>query len=417
MQLRRVVVTGVGAVTPLGNDAKTYWQALVQGVSGAGAITKFDTTNFKTKFACEVKDFDISHILDKKEIRRFDLFSQYAMAASEEAILDANLSDPSVNKNRVGVIWSSGIGGVETFQNEVIQYANNGRIPKFSPFFVPRMIIDIASGHISMRHGLKGLNFCVVSACASSTNAIIDAFNYLRLGKADAIVCGGSEASVNEVSIGGFNALKALSERNDSYETASRPYDAERDGFVMGEGGGCLVLETLEHAQKRGAYIYAELVGGGMSADAHHLTAPHPDGEGAKAVMTEALDDAGLSPSDIDYINSHGTSTPLGDVAEVKAIQKVFGEHAYLLNISSTKSMTGHLLGAAGIIEAISCIFAVQHDTIPPTINHTQNDEMIDPKLNFTLNKAQHRKVQYALSNTFGFGGHNASVIFKKFIS
>lgn len=415
MQLRRVVVTGVGAVTPLGNDAKSYWQALTQGVSGADAITKFDTTNFKTKFACEVKDFDISHILDKKEIRRFDLFSQYAMAASEEAIIDANLSDPSVNKNRVGVIWSSGIGGVETFQNEVIQYTNNGRIPKFSPFFVPRMIIDIASGHISMRHGLKGLNFCVVSACASSTNAIIDAFNYLRLGRADAIVCGGSEASVNEVSIGGFNALKALSERNDAPHTASRPYDAERDGFVMGEGGGCLVLETLEHAQKRGARIYAELVGGGMSADAHHLTAPHPEGEGAKAVMTDALEDANLSPSDIDYINAHGTSTPLGDVAEIKAVQKVFGEHAYHLNISSTKSMTGHLLGAAGIIEAIACIFATQHDIIPPTINFSQHDEAIDPQLNFTFNKAQQRKVQYALSNTFGFGGHNASVIFKKF--
>lgn len=415
MQLHRVVVTGVGAVTPLGNDARSFWQALIQGVSGAGAITKFDTTNFKTKFACEVKNFDISHILDKKEIRRFDLFSQYAMAASEEAIIDANLSDPSVNKNRVGVIWSSGIGGVETFQNEVIQYANNGKIPKFSPFFVPRMIIDIASGHISMRHGLKGLNFCVVSACASSTNAIIDAFNYLRLGRADAIVCGGSEASVNEVSIGGFNALKALSERNDAPHTASRPYDAERDGFVMGEGGGSLVLETLEHAQKRGAKIYAELVGGGMSADAYHLTAPHPEGEGAKAVMTDALEDAGLSPSDIDYINAHGTSTPLGDVAEIKAIQKVFGDHACHLNISSTKSMTGHLLGAAGIIEAIACVFAVQHDIIPPTINHALNDEAIDPELNFTFNKAQQKKVQYALSNTFGFGGHNASVIFKKF--
>lgn len=416
MSLHRVVVTGIGAITPLGNDAESFWQSLIQGKSGAGEITKFDTTHFKTKFACEVKDFDISHILDKKEIRRFDLFSQYAMAASEEAISDANLSDSAINKNKVGVIWSSGIGGVETFQNEVIQYANNGRIPKFSPFFVPRMIVDIASGHISMRHGFKGMNFSVVSACASSTNAIIDAFNYLRLGRANVIVCGGSEASINEVSIGGFNALKALSERNDHPQAASRPYDAERDGFVMGEGGGCIILETLEHAQQRGAKIYAELVGGGMSADAYHLTAPHPEGEGAQAVMLDALDDAGLQPEHIDYINSHGTSTPLGDIAEIKAIQKVFGEHAYQLNISSTKSMTGHLLGAAGIIEAISCIFAVRNNMIPPTINHTANDEEIDPQLNFTFNQAQNREVNYALSNTFGFGGHNASVIFKKFL-
>ncbi len=416
MPLNRVVVTGIGAVTPLGNDASSFWQSLIQGTSGAGEITKFDTTHFKTRFACEVKNFDISHILDKKEIRRFDLFSQYAMAASEEAVIDANLNGPSINKNKIGVIWSSGIGGVETFQNEVIQYANNGRIPKFSPFFVPRMIVDIASGHISMRHGFKGMNFSVVSACASSTNAIIDAFNYLRLGRANVIVCGGSEASINEVSIGGFNALKALSERNDSPETASRPYDAERDGFVMGEGGGCVILETLEHAQQRGAKIYAELVGGGMSADAYHLTAPHPEGEGAQAVMLDALEDAGLQPNDIDYINSHGTSTPLGDIAEIKAVQKVFGAHAYKLNISSTKSMTGHLLGAAGIIEAITCVLAVKNNIVPPTINHVQNDEGIDEKLNFTFNQAQSREVNYALSNTFGFGGHNASVIFKKFL-
>lgn len=415
MILKRVVVTGIGAITPIGNDTKSFWKGLEKGICGAEIITKFDTTHFKTKFACEVKDFDISHILDKKEIRRFDLFSQYAMAASEEAILDANILDPTIDKKRIGVIWSSGIGGVETFQNEVIQYAKNDRIPKFSPFFVPRMIVDIASGHISMRHGFKGLNFCVVSACASSTNAIIDAFNYLRLGRANIIVCGGSEASVNEVSIGGFNALRALSERNDDPKTASRPYDTDRDGFVMGEGGGCLILETLEHAQQRGAKIYAELVGGGMSADAYHLTAPHPDGEGAQAVMIDALRDAEIEYSDIDYINTHGTSTPLGDLAEVSAIQKVFGEHAFNLNISSTKSMTGHLLGAAGIIEAIACIGAIRNNIIPPTINHFKLDENLDSQLNFTFDKAQTKEVNYALSNTFGFGGHNASVIFKKF--
>lgn len=415
MQLKRVVVTGVGAITPLGNDAQTFWNALINGQSGASLITKFDTTHFKTKFACEVKNFDISPLLDKKEVRRFDLFSQYALAASEEAILDSNILNSNVDKNRIGVIWSSGIGGVETFQNEVIQYAQNGKIPKFSPFFVPRMIIDIASGHISMRHGLKGMNFCVVSACASSTNAIIDAFNYLRLGRADAIVCGGSEASVNEVSIGGFNALKALSERNDAPEKASRPYDAERDGFVMGEGGACIILETLESAQKRGAKIYAELIGGGMSADAYHLTAPHPEGEGAQAVMMDALRDAEIVPEMIDYINTHGTSTPLGDIAEIKAVQKVFGEHTPKINISSTKSMTGHLLGAAGIVEAIASIFAIQNDIIPPTINLDVLDEQIPQEIQLTPNQAVKRTVNYALSNTFGFGGHNASVIFKKY--
>lgn len=415
MQLKRVVVTGVGAITPLGNDAQTFWNALINGQSGASLITKFDTTHFKTKFACEVKNFDISPLLDKKEVRRFDLFSQYALAASEEAILDSNILNSNVDKNRIGVIWSSGIGGVETFQNEVIQYAQNGKIPKFSPFFVPRMIIDIASGHISMRHGLKGMNFCVVSACASSTNAIIDAFNYLRLGRADAIVCGGSEASVNEVSIGGFNALKALSERNDAPEKASRPYDAERDGFVMGEGGACIILETLESAQKRGAKIYAELIGGGMSADAYHLTAPHPEGEGAQAVMMDALRDAEIVPEMIDYINTHGTSTPLGDIAEIKAVQKVFGKHTPKINISSTKSMTGHLLGAAGIVEAIASIFAIQNDIIPPTINLDVLDEQIPQEIQLTPNQAVKRTVNYALSNTFGFGGHNASVIFKKY--
>jgi len=415
MNLNRVVVTGMGAVTPIGNNTQDYWQALSDGVSGCRSITRFDTTHFKTKFACEVKDFDISRFLDKKEVRRYDLYAQYAVAASEEAILQSGILDEQVNKNRVGVIWCSGIGGVETFQNEVIHYTENGRIPKFSPFFVPRMIVDIAAGHISMRHGFRGLNFCVVSACASSTNGIIDAFNYLRLGRADAIVCGGSEAAVNEVGIGGFNALRALSERNDSPATASRPYDLHRDGFVMGEGGGCLVLETLDHALKRGATIYAEIVGGGMSADAYHLTAPHPDGAGAQAVMLDALDDAKLQPEDIDYINVHGTSTPIGDIAEVKAIQQVFGPHAYKLSISSTKSMTGHLLGAAGIVEALACILAVHKGIIPPTINHFDHDPEIDPQLDFTFNKAKQRPVAYALSNTFGFGGHNASVIFRKF--
>ena len=415
MILKRVVVTGIGAITPIGNDTKSFWKGLEEGISGADKITKFDTTHFKTKFACEVKDFDISHILDKKEIRRFDLFSQYAMAASEEAVLDAKILEPTIDRKKIGVIWSSGIGGVETFQNEVLQYAKNGRIPKFSPFFVPRMIVDIASGHISMRHGFKGMNFCVVSACASSTNAIIDAFNYLRLGRANIIVCGGSEAPINEVSIGGFNALRALSERNEDPKTASRPYDIDRDGFVMGEGAGCLILETLEHAQARGAKIYAELIGGGMSADAYHLTAPHPDGEGAQDVMLDAIRDAEIQLTDIDYINTHGTSTPLGDVAEIKAIQKVFGEHAYQINVSSTKSMTGHLLGAAGIIEAIACIGAIQNNIIPPTINHSNIDEDLDKKINFTFNKAQKRVVKYALSNTFGFGGHNACVIFKKY--
>ncbi|MCO5234168.1 MAG: beta-ketoacyl-ACP synthase II [Chitinophagales bacterium] len=414
-QLNRVVVTGIGAITPIGNNVEDYWNALIHGVSGADFITKFDTTHFKTKFACEVKNFDISPLLDKKEIKRFDLFSQYAIAASEEAIIDAGLLSSDIDKKRVGVIWSSGIGGVETFQEEVIKYTLNARVPKFSPFFVPRMIVDIASGHISIRHGFRGMNFSVVSACASSTNAIIDALNYLRLGRADAIVCGGSEASVNEVSIGGFNALRALSEKNDSPKTASRPYDKDRDGFVMGEGAGCLILETLEHAQKRGAKIYAELIGGGLSADAYHLTAPHPEGEGAQDVMLDAINDAQIEVSDIDYVNTHGTSTPLGDGTEIKAIQKIFGEHAYKVNISATKSMTGHLLGAAGIIEAIACVMAVNQDIVPPTINHEQRDENIDPLLNFTIQHSQKRIINYALSNTFGFGGHNASVIFKKY--
>ncbi|MCO5248353.1 MAG: beta-ketoacyl-ACP synthase II [Chitinophagales bacterium] len=415
MELKRVVVTGLGAVTPLGNDVKTFWTSIQEGESGAGAITKFDTTKFKTKFACEVKNFDISSILENKEIRALDLFSQYAIAASEEAVLHSGINDERLDKTKIGVIWSSGIGGVETFQEEVIKYAENDRNPRFSPYFIPKMIVDIAAGHISIRHGFMGLNFCVVSACASSTHGIIDAFNYLRLGKANAIVCGGSEAPINEVSIGGFNSIRALSTRNDEPEKASRPYDKDRNGFVMGEGSGCIILETLEHARQRGATIYAELVGGGMSADAYHITAPHPEGKGAQLVMLDALNDAHIKTTDIDYINTHGTSTSLGDIAEIKAIQSVFQEHAYHLNISSTKSMTGHLLGAAGIVEAIISILSVKNDIVPPTINFNELDENIDPLLNFTFNKAEKRKINYALSNTFGFGGHNASVIFKKF--
>ena len=415
MKLKRVVVTGMGAITPLGNSVEKYWHSLSNGVSGAAAITRFDTTHFKTKFACEVKNFDPLNYLEKKEARRFDRYSHYAIAAAEEAILDAQLNNDSINKDRVGVIWCSGIGGVETFQEEVVAYTQGGKVPRFSPFFVPRMIVDIAAGHISIRHGFRGMNFCVVSACASANNGIIDAFNYIRLGRANAIVCGASEAAVNEVGIGGFNALKALSERNDSPETASRPFDLGRDGFVMGEGGACLILEDLDHALARGAKIYAELIGGGMSADAHHITAPHPEGYGAKAVMLDALNDAGLQPEDIDYINVHGTSTPLGDVSEVKAIESVFGEHAFKLNISSTKSMTGHLLGAAGMVEAVASIKAIENDLIPPTINHFENDPVFNPALNFTFNKAQTKPVHIAMSNTFGFGGHNATVIFKKF--
>lgn len=414
MELNRVVVTGIGAITPTGNSTSQFWNALLEGKSGAAPITRFDTTHFKTKFACEVKGFDPLQYLEKKDVRRYDLYSQFAIAAADEAIADAHLISDTLNRNKVGVIWCSGIGGITSLQDELIQYAQNDRIPRFSPFLVPKMIVDLASGHISIRHGLRGLNFCVVSACASSTNGLIDAFNYLRLGKANAIVCGGSEAPVNEVSIGSFNALKALSERNDSPLTASRPFDAERDGFVMGEGGACLVLETLQHAQARGAKIYAELAGGGMSADAYHITAPHPDGLGARLVMLDALEDAGMQPEDIDYINVHGTSTPLGDIAEIKAIEQVFGEHTYQINISSTKSMTGHLLGAAGIIEAVAAVKAVHEDIVPPTINHFTDDPAFDPKINLTFHHPVKRVVRAALSNNFGFGGHNASVIFKK---
>lgn len=414
MELKRVVVTGIGALTPIGNDAKSFWSSLCNGVSGAAPITKFDAEKFKTRFACEVKDFNVLDFLNRKDARKMDPYAQYAMVASAEAIADANLNDDGIDKDRVGVIWGSGIGGIYTFFNEVKGFVEGDGTPKYNPFFIPKMIGDIAGGLISIEHGYRGPNFTTVSACASSTNAIIDAFNYIRLGKADVIVTGGSEASVNEAGIGGFNALKALSTRNDSPETASRPFDKDRDGFVLGEGSGALILEEYEHAIKRGATIYAEVAGSGMSADAHHLTAPHPEGKGAILVMQNALSDAGMTPEDLDYVNVHGTSTPLGDIAETVAIKNVFGDHAYNLNISSTKSMTGHLLGAAGAIEAIAAIMSVKEDIVPPTINHFTDDEGLDQNLNFTFEKAEKRVVRAALSNTFGFGGHNASVIFKK---
>jgi 3-oxoacyl-[acyl-carrier-protein] synthase II len=415
MELKRVVVTGLGALTPLGNSVSEYWNGLLNGVSGAGQITKFDASKFKTHFACEVKNFDPLNYLDRKESRKLDPFSQYAVAVSDQGVKDAGLDSFAFNPDRVGVIWGSGIGGLRTFLDEVIAYAKGDGTPRFNPFFIPKMIADIASGHISMRFGFRGPNYTTVSACASSTNALIDAFTYLRLGKADIIIAGGSEASVNEAGIGGFNAMHALSERNDSPQTASRPFDLDRDGFVLGEGAGCIVLEELTHAQARGAKIYAEMVGGGMSADAYHLTATHPEGLGAFNVMKNSLEDASMVSADIDYINVHGTSTPVGDPSEVKAILKLFGEDAFKLNISSTKSMTGHLLGAAGAIEAIASILAVVNDIIPPTINHFTDDPAFDPRLNFTFHKPQQREVRAALSNTFGFGGHNASVIFKKF--
>jgi 3-oxoacyl-[acyl-carrier-protein] synthase II len=416
MELKRVVVTGLGAITPLGNDVQTYWNGLVNGVSGAALTTKFDTEKFKTKFSCEVKNFEVTDFLDRRDARRMDLFTQYAVVSADEAIADAGIDgeNPPVNHDRVGVIWGSGIGGFQTFMNEVKNFNEGDGTPRFSPFFIPMMISDIAAGQISIRHSFRGPNFCTVSACASGTNAMIDAYNYIRLGKADVMVNGGSEAAITQGGVGGFNALKALSTRNDSPETASRPFSGDRDGFVLGEGAGALVFEEYEHAKARGAKIYCEVVGGGMSADAHHLTAPHPDGLGATNVMRAALEDAEMDPSEVDYVNVHGTSTPLGDVAEAKAIQAVFGEHAYDLNISSTKSMTGHLLGAAGAIEGIACILAVVNDVIPPTINLTEVDENLDSRLNFTFDKAQHRTVRAALSNTFGFGGHNASVVFRK---
>jgi 3-oxoacyl-[acyl-carrier-protein] synthase II len=415
MELKRVVVTGMGAITPLGKSVPEYWDSLINGVSGAGDITQFDTSKFKTKFACEVKDFEPTNYLERKEARKIDRFTQFALIASDQAVKDAGISKENVDVDRVGVIFGSGIGGLITFQEEVSNFALGDGTPRFNPFFIPKMILDIAAGQISMRHGFRGPNYSVVSACASSTNAIIDAFDTIRIGKADVIISGGSEAVIKEAGVGGFNAMKALSERNDDPKTASRPFDKDRDGFVMGEGAGVLILESLDHALARGANIYCEIAGGGATADAHHITAPHPEGLGAQNVMIVALKDSGMNPEDIDYINVHGTSTPLGDNAETKAILKVFGEKAYNLNISSTKSMTGHCLGAAGVVEALACILAVTKDIIPPTINHFTDDPDLDPKLNFTFNKVQHRVVNAALSNTFGFGGHNASVIIKKY--
>ncbi len=417
MQLKRVVVTGIGALTPIGNNLETYWNNLINGVSGAAPITHFDASKFKTQFACEIKNFDPLTFLDKKEARKLDRFSQISIAVSDQAINDAGLNKDNINPDRVGVVFASGIGGLTTFQHEVQDFTKGDGTPRFNPFFIPKMILDIAAGHISMRHNLRGPNFAVVSACASSTNAIGQAFDIIRLGKSDIILAGGSEAVISEAGIGGFNAMKAMSERNNDPATASRPYDKDRDGFVMGEAAGLLVLEELEHAKARGAKIYCELMGSGATADAYHITAPHPEGLGAKNVMLAALEEAGMQPNEIDYINTHGTSTPIGDGAEVKAITQVFGEHAYQLNISSTKSMTGHCLGAAGVIEAIACIQAVKHNIAPPTINHFTNDPELDPKLNFTFNKAQYRNINAALSNTFGFGGHNACVIFKKWSS
>lgn len=414
MVLRRVVVTGLGALTPIGNNVKEYWNALINGVSGAAPITYFDPTKFRTHFACELKNFNAEDFLDRKEARKMDRYAQYAMVASEEAVTDAGFDFDKLDKDRAGVIWGSGIGGLETFQIEMLNFAAGDGTPKFNPFFIPKMISDIACGHISIKYGFRGPNFATVSACASSTNAIIDAFNYIRLGHADVMVTGGSEAAVTIAGMGGFNAMHALSTRNDDPQTASRPMDKDRDGFVLGEGAGALILEEYEHAIARGATIYCEIGGGGMSADAYHITAPHPDGLGAKNVMLNCLRDAGLKPTDVDGVNMHGTSTPLGDLAESKAITHVFGEHAYTMNLNSTKSMTGHLLGAAGAVETISSILSMKHGIVPPTINHFTDDENIDPKLNFTFNVAQKREMNVVMSNTFGFGGHNACVLVKK---
>ncbi|QCX37120.1 beta-ketoacyl-ACP synthase II [Aureibaculum algae] len=414
MELKRVVVTGLGALTPIGNTVDAYWNSLVNGVSGAAPITHFDATKFKTQFACEIKNFNPTDFFDRKEARKMDKFTQYAMVASDEAILDSGLDLETLNKERVGVIWGAGIGGLETFQNEVLNFGSGDGTPRFNPFFIPKMIADIAPGNISIKYGFMGPNYTTVSACASSANAMFDALNYIRLGHCDVIVTGGSEAAVTMAGMGGFNAMHALSTRNDSPETASRPFDATRDGFVLGEGAGAIVLEEYEYAKARGAKIYAELIGGGLSSDAYHMTAPHPEGRGVIVVMKNCLENSGLKPEDVDAINTHGTSTPLGDVAELKAIKEVFGEHAKNININSTKSMTGHLLGAAGAIEAISSILSIKHGIVPPTINHTTVDENIDPSLNLTLNKAQKRDVKVVMSNTFGFGGHNACVVFKK---
>jgi 3-oxoacyl-[acyl-carrier-protein] synthase II len=415
MQARRIVVTGIGALTPIGNNVETYWNNLINGVSGADMITQFDASKFKTRFACEIKGFDPTEFMDRKEARKLDRFAQIALVASDQAVLDAGITKENVDHDRVGVIFASGIGGLTTFTEEVTNFVNGDGTPRFNPFFIPKMILDIAAGQISMKHGFRGPNYAVVSACASSTNAIISAMDNLKLGKADIIITGGAEAVIGIAGMGGFNAMKAMSERNDDPKTASRPYDKDRDGFIMGEASGVLVLEDLEHAIRRGAKIYCEVVGGGATADAYHLTAPHPEGLGARNVMNAALRDAGMQANEIDYINTHGTSTPLGDIAEAKAITEVFGEHAYNLNISATKSMTGHCLGAAGVIEAIACIQTVIHDIIPPTINHFTDDPDLDPRLNFTFNKAEKRVVNAALSNTFGFGGHNACVIVKKY--
>ena len=414
MNLKRVVITGLGALTPIGNTLEEYWNGLAAGKSGAAPITHFDATKFKTRFACEVKNFNVENFIERKEARKMDPFTQYAIVVADEAIKDSGLDLEKINHDRVGVIWGSGIGGLLTFQEEVKSYTRGDGTPRFNPFFIPKMIPDLSAGHISIRYGFRGPNYTTVSACASSTNSIYDAFTYIRLGKAEVIVSGGSEAAVCEAGVGGFNALKALSERNDSPETASRPYDADRDGFVLGEGAGGLILEEYEHAKARGAKIYAEILGGGMSADAYHITAPHPEGAGITRVMKEALDEAGIKPNQVDYVNTHGTSTPLGDLGEIKAIQQVFGEHATHLNISSTKSMTGHLLGAAGAIESIACLLALNKGIIPPTINHFVDDPGLDPRLNLTFNKAQKRDVRIVLSNTFGFGGHNFSIILGK---
>lgn len=417
MSFKRVVITGLGAITPIGNDVSTYWKNLVAGVSGAAPITRFDPEKFRTKFACEIKGLDINDYIPRQEARKMDPFTQYAVIAADEAMKDAGFGEGTLDLDKAGVIWGSGIGGLKTFEDEVLNFAEGNKTPRFNPFFIPKMIADSASGVLSIRYGFRGPTFITVSACASATNALIDAYNYIRLGMMNVCLSGGSEAAVTNAGVGGFNALKALSERNDSPETASRPYDKDRDGFVLGEGGACLILEEYEHAKARGAKIYAEMIGGGMSSDAYHITAPHPEGLGAYNVIKNVVENAGIRPEEVDYINTHGTSTPLGDPQEITAIEKFFGEHAYQMNISSTKSMTGHLLGGAGAIEAAACIMAIQDQIVPPTINHFTDDPEINPKLNLTFNKAQKRKVNIALSNTFGFGGHNASVIFKKFES
>ena len=414
MKPRRVVITGLGALTPIGNSLPEYWEGLLSGVSGAGPITHFDASKFKTQFACELKNFDPLNFMDRKEARKYDRFAQYAIVSAEEAIIDSGLVFEKEDCDRIGVIWGAGIGGLETFQNEVLDFASGNGTPRFNPFFIPKMIADIAPGLISIKHGLRGPNFTTVSACASSANALIDSLNYIRMGYADVLVSGGSEAAITIAGIGGFNGMHALSTRNDDPKTASRPFDKNRDGFVLGEGAGALILEDYDHAKARGAKIYAELAGGGLSADAHHMTAPHPDGIGAKRVMLNCLKDANIRPEEVDTINMHGTSTPLGDIAETNAVKSVFGNHAYEININSTKSMTGHLLGAAGAIESIASIMAMQCDLVPPTINHKTNDEEIDSNINFTFGKPQKRKVNVAISNTFGFGGHNACVLFKK---